>query len=104
MRIAATILLLFMAIDLCSICTCEDELADFAGSSAQHITGGALSAGIDIVDFTHECFCCCRHVQQEEIVHILITLPLCERTHSVQASYVHLETAIPFHPPRLIPL
>src|SRR5690348_13599438 len=75
MRLAALMLLLFMAIDLTSTCTCEDEDFDLGGGAVQQIASLTSLPGTDSSDFAHECFCCCRHIRPERMIHGTIELP-----------------------------
>src|SRR5215468_7024507 len=102
MRLVAALLLLFIVIDVTSICTCEDEAFD-VGAGTQQVVVLASSSGTG-ADFTHECFCCCTHIRPERIVHIIIDLPFVDRTTAPQRSGL-AEVLTPLHhPPRPIAL
>jgi hypothetical protein len=103
MRLAAICLLLFIAIDLSSICSCEDEPTDLGGGTAQQITTLASSQGAGDTDFTHECFCCCRHIRPERIVHGTIELPFVLTT-TPQRDGIKVAPVSLYHPPRLMAL
>ena len=104
MRLAALLLLLFMVVDLTSACTCEDDGFDFGGAVSSQIAAFTTSNHINDTDSSHECFCCCRHIRTEQIVHVFIELP---RAGTVQERQPHslTVTRVPlYHPPRVTAL
>ncbi len=104
MRATALILLLFIAIDLGSACVCEDGPIDAGGSTAHSIAALASSNGSGDTDLSHECFCCCRHIQPEKIVRVNVELPLVEVVENGQPQGLNAPPAPLYHPPRLIAL
>src|SRR5262245_26982778 len=105
MRSAAIILLLFMAIDLGSACVCEEESFDAGATGAQSIAVDYSPAhSNDDTDYSHDCFCYCRHIQPEKIIRVDVALTLVELVENAQRQAIFLPPAPLYHPPRLIAL
>ena len=104
MRVATLFLLLFMAIDLTSLCRCEDDVIDVGAPGAQSINALASSTQTGGTELCHECFCCCRHIQAQRVVRVARELPLVEVVQNRQPHAVNVAPAPVYHPPRLISL
>jgi hypothetical protein len=104
MRLAALFLLLFMAIDLGSACTCEDETIDIGGSGTQSMTLVGSPNDTNNTDFSHECFCCCQHIRPQQIVHVDVVLSPVEVVRNRQPHTLNVAPASLYHPPRVVAL
>src|SRR5262245_48837363 len=104
MRFVALLLLLFMAIDLGSACTCEDETVDMGGSGTQTITSLRSPDDTNNTDFSHECFCCCQHIRPQQVVHVDVVLSPVEVVQNRQPHTINVAPTSLYHPPRIVAL
>src|SRR5262245_43457876 len=98
---AALLLLLFMAVDLTSICNCEDDSFEAGGSGPVQVSLSTTPGHVSDNDFSHECFCCCRHIQTERIVHVFVQLPLVDMVQEMPPHSLTIPLSPFYHPPRV---
>jgi hypothetical protein len=109
LRLAAVVLLTLMCLDL-GMDLLHGENGEFAATETESIlytakTSLSISAGLTesgIGDSSHECFCCCSHLEQQgpAVVSVMLesTPGYSDRvTHSTEPDLVHVNP-----PPKLI--
>ena len=109
MRLAAVLLLTLMCLDL-GMDLWQGETGDsdsdmtlssvIPGQTFARISMSPIQSGSK--DFTHECFCCCSHLETQAVVIISVTLESSPTHSEVPAHSLDPDLVRIYHPPQYV--